>query len=191
MKTEEIACRNCNKTTQKESKELNRQRKNGRSKFYCSQSCAAVASNRDTPRTPVHPFRGNIDGGRHLDQHSPFRWFLARIRYRDKNHNTRGRKGWVKSDLTLDYLLGLWKAQDGVCPFTGWKMVLPEGTEGWNGEETRYRASLDRVDCSLGYIQQNVRFVSVQANFARHTFTDQELRDFCNSVSTNSRFAIP
>lgn len=44
-------------------------------------------------------------------------------------------------------------------------------------------ASLDRIDNSKGYLKGNVRFVSMMANLARSTFSDNELIRFCKSVA--------
>lgn len=63
-------------------------------------------------------------------------------------------------------------------------MILPDSTIGWDSKTDRTkRASLDRVDCSLGYVRGNVRFVSVIANYARMNFTDEELVGFCHAVA--------
>ena len=87
------------------------------------------------------------------------------------------------TDLSVEWLKALWEKQNGVCPFTGWRLILPE-TTGWKslGDRTK-RASLDRVDCDKGYVKGNVRFVSVMANWARNDFTDGELIEFCRAVS--------
>ena len=46
-------------------------------------------------------------------------------------------------------------------------------------------ASLDRIDNSKGYVQGNVRFVSVMFNFARNKFSDEEVIEFAQAVIKN------
>lgn len=47
---------------------------------------------------------------------------------------------------------------------------------------TPRRASLDRIDSSIGYIPGNIRFVSVMANYCKNSFSDQEVFEFCQAV---------
>jgi hypothetical protein len=77
----------------------------------------------------------------------------------------------------------LWESQNGICPFTGWQLELPKWTNGWTEKQKPQRASLDRIDCSKGYIQGNVRFISVIANYARNSFDDKEVIEFCKAVT--------
>jgi hypothetical protein len=58
-----------------------------------------------------------------------------------------------------------------------------------NGKTTRKkqkRASLDRIDNSKPYVQGNVRFISLMANYAKNDMTDAELVGFCKAVASNS-----
>lgn len=167
---DKIECSYCNKTVERERSEINRSRKLGKS-VYCSCSCSVASGNKKTPR-------GNtkyLKKGRERDQFTPFRWFLARIK-------TRVKEDRKTSSLTLEYLQQLWNEQKGICPFTGWKIELPKHASGWNDKASPKRASLDRIDCSKGYIQGNVRFVSVIANYARNNFDDKDVIEFCKAV---------
>ncbi len=109
---------------------------------------------------------------RSFDELSPFRWFVLRARQRVHKGPT---------DLSPEYLKGIWIQQNGTCPLTGWSLLLPQGTRGWKAARP-CNASLDRIDCSKGYVQGNVRFVGVIANYARNTFSDDVLREFCAAV---------
>lgn len=89
------------------------------------------------------------------------------------------------TDLDTKFLKELWEIQKGVCPFTGWELRLPRGSEGWTPKNplSSTSASLDRIDNSKGYLQGNVRFIAVIANYARNNFPDQAVFDFCNAVA--------
>lgn len=50
-----------------------------------------------------------------------------------------------------------------------------------------WNASLDRIDNAKGYIQGNVRFITVMANLARSTFTDEQVLEFCHAVVQNHK----
>lgn len=43
-------------------------------------------------------------------------------------------------------------------------------------------ASLDRIDSSKGYTEDNVQWVTIQANLSKHTMTMEELKLFCRKV---------
>lgn len=106
------------------------------------------------------------------DKYTPFRWFVSRAKYR-KKHVT---------NITVEYLKELWETQGGICPFTGWGLILPYGSLGFKDGPDPRNASVDRIDCSKGYIEGNVRFISVMANLARQRFTDGQVRQFCQAV---------
>jgi hypothetical protein len=100
---------------------------------------------------------------------------VLRAEYRDRNKN-------YGCDLTIEHLKVLWESQNGKCPFTGLDLILPYDSDGWK-EYSPYNASIDRIDNSKGYMQGNVRFISVMANLARQSFSDIQLIDFCKAVA--------
>lgn len=168
----DISCATCCVTFQKVAREYKRQLKNERTKFFCSRTCAAVKNNEE------HPRKGNADllkSDNRRDEHTPFRWYVLRSQYRDK-------KKKYGCDLTVEYVKQLWEKQSGICPFTGWRLILPHNSDGWL-EYNPFNASLDRIDNTKGYIEGNVRFISVMANLARQTFTDEQLITFCKAVA--------
>lgn len=168
----DLICSTCSKPIQKTQGEYNRRVKAGATRFFCNQSCTAVANNKSPNRIHIPPTPGS-----NRNEDTPFRWFLARARHR---------KHLGPHDLTPAYLRNLWEEGGGRCPLTGWDMILPHSAVGWRKDDPKpRRASLDRIDCSRGYVQGNVRFVSVMANWARHDFSDEELIEFCRSVITH------
>lgn len=168
-----LNCAHCGKVFEKEAKEHRRQLKEGKSIFYCSLSCVCKERNKNNPpKGNIENFKDKI---RKKDEYTPFRWFVLRAQYRGK------RKRKLGCDLTPEYLKQLWDQQNGICPFTGWKLNLPQDASKWEEKSPR-NASLDRIDNSIGYMKDNIRFVSVMANLARQDFSDNELIDFCRSV---------
>lgn len=165
-----FVCPICSKPFTKAPKEVRRQKKQGREHFYCSRSCSVVNCNRTTGRGNLSNFGKNR--GRPTDPHSPFRWFIGRAKQR-KKHVT---------NITMEYLKELWETQEGICPFTGWGLILPYGALGFKEGSDPLNASLDRINCAQGYLEGNVRFISVMANLARNRFTDAQVREFCQAV---------
>lgn len=172
----ELVCARCQSPFTKPLNEYNRRLRCGQTRFYCGTRCSVEASNEITPR------KGNVDHLRPRDQrdeYTPFRWFLKRAQY-------RSRHAGKESSLALEDIKSLWERQAGVCPLTGWEMLLPvSSTIGFMHHDPR-NASLDRLDNSLGYAVGNVRFVCLIANLARSEFADVDVISFCDAVSTHA-----
>jgi hypothetical protein len=171
-----VSCHNCGQGFEKPSNEYNRQVRKGRDYFFCSRTCCTSWNH----KRGTFNYEENIKrlskyaGYDPSDEYTPYRWFVLRCGRRDKLKKRSG-------NITVEYLKGLFEEQQGICPFTGWKMVLPNNTNGWKSECGPQRASLDRIDNSKGYLEGNVRFICVMANFARNDFTDEEVIEFCKN----------
>lgn len=175
MKTIEVKCETCKILFPKELREYNRQIKRGRTEFFCTRTCAAIKNNEDNPRKGN---TANLRADNRRDEYTPFRWFILRAEYRDRTKN-------YGCDLTVEHLKNLWESQNGRCPLSGRQLILPHDADGWK-EYHPYNASIDRLDNSRGYVQGNIRFVSVMANLARQTFSDDQLKEFCKAVTDNA-----
>ena len=93
----------------------------------------------------------------------------AKIRRSDTN---------IKS-ISIDHMLHVLRLQSGICPLTGLTLTFQSGSG-----IVFTNASLDRIDHRKGYIQGNVRLVTLWANYARNTLTDEDFFYFCNLVVT-------
>jgi YHS domain-containing protein len=111
------------------------------------------------------------------DEYSPFRQHLISAR---KRVSSKGRE----CNITLQELKKLWETQGGRCPYTGWELDNPETTNYLDSYQLHpRRASLDRIDSSLGYVPGNIQFVSVIANYAKRDFKEEKLLEFCRAVA--------
>jgi hypothetical protein len=167
-----------NKSEHNRSKRLNRNQ-------YCSRSCYGKSEdnvgfkNVNEEIALKHQRDIKKHCGNRRDKYTSFRYFIKVSKNSGRNPNI---------NVDLDYLLNLWKKQEGVCPITGWELSLPNSTSGWEDNRFRYkRASLDRIDDAKGYIKGNVRFISWTANVALNAITDEELVDFCKAVAKNNK----
>lgn len=118
------------------------------------------------------------------DELTPFRWFLNCSKTRSKSTYKNGRL--VESKISLDDLKQQWDIQKGICPYTGWNMLLPKNASGWYGEKSMKRASLDRIDSSKCYTPANIHFVCLIANYAKNNFLESEMLEFCRAVAKRS-----
>jgi len=185
-----LICAECGLDFQKALNEYSRQTRRGKDNFFCKQSCATIFNNRkrveeakangkdpwEQIKKNIKPWSGNIKGQSSRDEFSSFRWFVLRSQYRSKRSDRK------ICNLTVEYLRNLFECQNGICPITGWKLVLPDTVNGWENGMDPQNASIDRVDNSKGYLEGNVRFVSVMANLARNKFTNEQVIEFCKAV---------
>lgn len=175
-----LTCDTCNKEFEKERKEYNRRIRLGKDKFYCGLSCAGKSpenvKNIVTNRSG-YPVWEHNNPKKH-DEYSIFRPVLKTIKQRIKDRPR-------DFDLTLKHLKEIWDEQEGKCPFTGFDLELRT----YNTKKDKLlhikSASLDRIDNSKGYVQGNVRWVSVMYNFARNKFSDEDVVEFAQAVVKN------
>ena len=147
---------------------------------YCCPSCSSSAAHtaRAEAGTPYPT----------LDPLSPFRYTYHNIVSRSNN-------GQAAVNISLEDLKLQWEKQHGICPYTGWAMILPRCSVGFREpDEPTSRgnttprsvknASLDRIDSSIPYTTNNIEWVSVIANYAKRTFTRAQVIEFCKAVAT-------
>lgn len=109
---------------------------------------------------------------RHKKGKSPFGYFIDKSRSRNL----------YEYDITVDFLKELWERQNGKCPYTGIKMILPESKLSFRKCRSIEKASLDRIDTTKGYLKGNVEFVCQGINFAKHDYSKEEVLQFINKI---------
>ena len=174
-----LKCNTCGNEFSKARNEYNRKLRQGKDKFYCCLSCAAKRPENIAHLTNVksdYPIWEHCDN--RSDEYSKFKQILGRT----KNKN---RKFHRDNNLTAEYLYKLWEQQCSKCPFTGFELELPT-SKAREGKTPINLASIDRIDNDLGYIEGNVRFVSVMYNYARNNFTDEQVLQFAQAVVINA-----
>lgn len=169
-----VTCDYCRESFSKPESEYKRNIKLGRRNF-CSRSCCGkyIASlNKPLTQAQIGSRNSirNYSSNRN-DEYTPFREILRTVRNRCKEFN-----------LDLPYLVELWNSQNGICPYTRLKLVLPT----WNtNPDIRYRASLDRIDSSKGYIKGNVQFVATPINYLKGTMSDETAKAYLREIAAS------
>ena len=168
MSTINLKCSICHSDFPRNRSEYNRSQKLGRPS-YCSRFCSGHANRYSLGK---HLGNGNVKNfgnnkGTRKDEYTPFRYIFRCCKRRFK-----------EIDIDLKYLKEKWEVQQGKCSLTGWELQLPQAHKDFGV----YRASLDRIDNSKGYIKGNIRFISVMANYCKNTFTDDDVKLFCEAV---------
>lgn len=100
---------------------------------------------------------------------------LCTIRKRAKEDDRKS------CQITLEDLKRIWDEQGGICPYTGWKMLLPPNASKGTAHVPE-KASVDRIDSSLPYMPDNIQFVSLIAQYAKNQWQGAEIIRFCEAV---------
>lgn len=158
-KQEIVVCQCCKKSFLKDSSEVKRNTKLNR-KIFCSLSCVSVYNN-------LHNIKNRYNNTKHLnpgnrtDEFTGFREHLKRIKYRTK-----------EVDLTLQDLKDIFDSQNGVCAYSKVKLEkVPRSGK----SNPIYTMSLDRIDSKIGYIKNNIQFISIAMNHLKNAMTHQQM----------------
>lgn len=177
----ELECESCHQKFVRRKAEHTRNQKRGR-RVFCGRKCQGKVLMIDNmPLNKRCIDTSHLRDIIRIDEHSAFRYHLANA----KRHSSKVSKG-RECNITLQDLKDTWDRQDGICPYTGWVLINPPSTYSYYSDEfikAPNRASLDRIDCSKGYVNGNIQFVAYIANIAKNDFDDESLIQFCRAVS--------
>lgn len=173
----ELVCVVCNNEFTRCASETKRNARLNR-KIYCSLKCSGIDNVEHLFKYDNSKYLDNP--GNRLDTLSCYRSPLRMA----KMHATQKNREF---NLTLDDLQKQWHKQSGICPYTGWELYLPpSSTYAIIGEKKiQNSASLDRIDSSIGYVPENIQFVSVMANLAKNNFSHETMIEFCKAIANN------
>ena len=97
----------------------------------------------------------------------------------DANARHRAKKRGLDYDIDVVFIHE--KLKEGKCARTGVDFSL-----GYNGKSYRdrspYTPSIDKIDPKKGYTKDNVQVVCWWYNFAKSTFSDQEVLELCKKL---------
>lgn len=178
----ELICPICNKNFNRSLNEHNRSLKRNR-KEYCCRHCAGIDLNKNFGnKRHIFTKAENLyyNKRRYKDINASFRKFMCSIRNRDHEY-----------DISVDDLKNQWNKQNGICPYTGIKMLLPKSTA--ETIKSLIAASVDRIDSSKGYTRENIEFVCRFINLAKNSFSKKDVLDFIKQIkiiNINSDFEI-
>lgn len=169
MSNIELKCSNCGTSFLRRKAEYNRSYRKGR-KAYCSRKCQGKhCSYNNLPKDSHNKYKLTI---RVLDEYSQFRSFMKTCKQRNK-----------EVSITLQDLKNQWEKQNGVCPYTGWKLKTSISERHRDSiPMTPDKASLDRIDSSKGYEVGNIEFVSLMAQFAKNSWNREDVINFGKAI---------
>jgi len=167
-------CKNCGKEFEKPLSEINRNIKLNRPNF-CTRSCVG--------KTNIKNFGDksfNISNCNKIKRYGD--WYTL-FKYHYRTIASRCRSKDIELDITIDDLKNQWELQNGICEFTGVKLILSSYSK--ISKDPIYTASLDRIDSSKGYVKNNIRWVSRAINWMKNNMTDDQAWELCHLISEN------
>jgi rubredoxin len=182
MKTILTQCTQCKTEFNMKLGEYKRGIKSGWKYKFCSKLC--VANHRKANGKEIterfKKWQHSEENKAHLKTF-PSPWSPEDSGFRETLRRARNKKRSKTIEITIDDLKELWDKQKGICPYTGWELILPK----WKIRKSPKVASLDRIDSSKGYIVGNIQYVSVMVNYAKHDFLMEDMDSFCDAIKTN------
>jgi hypothetical protein len=160
-----LICEVCNKDFERSLAQYKYQTKKGR-KTFCSNSCGTRYSNTHRINPSDNRFDISKHAGNKRDGFTGFREFVSRIKKRAKDNSK------FECKVTLQDLKDTWDEQQGVCPYTGLSLLLPNVAD--YSKNKLAKASLDRIDSSKGYEVGNIQYVSAYINYMKNDLTQSE-----------------
>ena len=73
-------------------------------------------------------------------------------------------------DIDINFLIHIFNNQDKKCAITGYPMSLKFNCP--------YGISVDRIDSDIGYTRTNIQLVCQMINFAKNSFSNQQMIEF-------------
>ena len=84
-------------------------------------------------------------------------------------------------DVTLDYLMDLWKKQKGLCALSQQPMTHIKGKG-----RVHENVSVDRIDSSIHYKRENLQLVCFIFNMWKGTLSNEEFKNFVHLAGEHS-----
>ena len=156
----EVSRSSCSNVFKKDESEVKRNLKLKR-KNYCNLICAGNSKENLAHLKKINPLdASHLNPYNRKDEYSPFKEYIRRSNRR-------------KQDVFLDAkdLKEIWEKQKGKCTYS--KVNLNLTTTGIN--DPIYTASLDRIDSSIGYVKENVQFISIMMNHMKNNMTHEKM----------------
>jgi hypothetical protein len=108
-------------------------------------------------------------------QHRHRRTLKGTISNKRQSAQKRAKRDGYEFDISTEFLHCLWKQQDGKCALTGVEM-------GFIGQKW-LSPSIDRIDNSKGYTEDNVQWVCWRANDAKSNMNNGDFVTMCLAVA--------
>jgi hypothetical protein len=113
---------------------------------------------------------------------STFHGFLTKL-FNDLVQNAKRRSKKIKVDITIDDIIELYGLQEGKCALTNKKMThIAYANKKGEHIMNKYNISVDRIDSSKDYTQDNIQLVCAIANRMKTDLAQNDFIELCKSI---------
>lgn len=135
-------------------------------------------------RVSTHLRRGNcccVECKKKIDKIKSFQGYedISGILWNSIHRGARNRG--IEFTITKEYAWNLFLKQNKKCAISGCDLVFAKNKRGQI--EGKTTASLDRIDSSKGYIENNVQWVHKWINVMKSDFTQDEFLEICERIT--------
>lgn len=88
-----------------------------------------------------------------------------------------------KCFITVDDVREQYEKQNGICALSGLTIRIPKSS-GDRCSKTPDMISVDRIDSGKPYMKGNIQIVCVALNYAKNTFTNEEIQEFLSRIKS-------
>lgn len=106
-------------------------------------------------------------------------YLVSAIRTRITSCRTNNKRSNRPFELTDEYMYKLWQKQAGLCALTGKPMLVEKAVPN--------SLSIDKKIPELGYVPDNVQWVTIAANRAKSDLSMEELLELCKDILETCR----
>jgi hypothetical protein len=144
----------------------------GRNLYLCRCDCGNTVKRRASLLTDnITNNCGCAPRGRRVDVGVVNRTFFYRLQ---RGAKVRG----IPFNLSMKYLDGLFRTQEGKCAFTGLPLTFSSRTRSLAGT-----ASIDRINSARGYYAGNVQWVHKELNMMKGDLPEPRFKELCLLVA--------
>ena len=150
--------------------------KRDKGRWYCQCSCGNMKLvNGSLLRTGSTKSCGCLNKEVHSTGHGVITGsFFCDVKISAKNRH-------LDFNIDIEYLDKLFKKQNGCCAISGLPIVIAP-----RKQKIQTTASLDRIDSSVGYIQENVQFVHKHINVMKNNYNIDYFLKLCKIISDHN-----
>jgi hypothetical protein len=87
----------------------------------------------------------------------------------------------IKVEITIEYVWDLFIKQNRRCALSNLELTFPK-----NRKDKTWTASLDRIDSSKGYLEENLQWVHKDVNWMKNNFDQKYFIEMCKLISKNN-----
>jgi hypothetical protein len=162
------ACKDCQGKRNKEYTQENIQyfRDKSKQRYKKSENSARYQKYKESNLARRAQYSASVDGRIYS------LWYAAK---------TRAVKKGLEFTITREEILERFFSQDGCCILSGVKFDLSH-----HGGFSPYTMSIDRIDSTKGYTQENIRLICTALNLAFNSFGEQILVDLFAKITNQA-----